>query len=282
MRLPILSLLGAFIFVFFVSCEKQSGTTKVDYEINPVFLENFFAKDIPKSNTGKTLMLFHNEEEFNYYLSPAKTMLNHIVKPDFNKSYVVLITHNPDNREIQVDVNKIKKINNDIYISYSFCENPERRSFKTRALSVFTLPKDSLIRNIVCLSPDKDTLSFSTDYQNKPFSTWSDSYEGVLPCADCPGIKTVVKMSGDYAEYEVTRVYIGKMSTVVMRGDMTREMGFGKDKTATVYTFHTNKGDSKGMRYYLQYSARPEVITLLSPEKQKLDSDLEYVLFKRN
>lgn len=38
---------------------------------------------------------------------------------------------------------------------------------------------------------------------------WAGSYEGVLPCADCPGIKTRLTLRSD-GSYEVARVYIDR------------------------------------------------------------------------
>jgi len=40
---------------------------------------------------------------------------------------------------------------------------------------------------------------------------WEGTYTGVLPCADCEGIETVIKLSKDLT-YSMTSKYIGKSS----------------------------------------------------------------------
>ena len=41
---------------------------------------------------------------------------------------------------------------------------------------------------------------------------WSGTYEGILPCADCEGIKTIMKINNDNT-YFVKEIYLGKNTT---------------------------------------------------------------------
>ncbi len=53
--------------------------------------------------------------------------------------------------------------------------------------------------------PDMSTSQIALD--------WQGSYSGILPCADCEGIKTEVVLINDNS-YEIKRVYMGKDDTV--------------------------------------------------------------------
>lgn len=50
------------------------------------------------------------------------------------------------------------------------------------------------------------------DVNSSP-SSWSGTYEGVLPCADCEGIKTEITLNKD-SSFLKKMIYLGKDSTV--------------------------------------------------------------------
>ena len=52
---------------------------------------------------------------------------------------------------------------------------------------------------------------------------WAGVYEGILPCADCPGIKTRLTLNSD-GTYERVVQYLGRQSTEqIVRGQFTRQ-----------------------------------------------------------
>jgi uncharacterized lipoprotein NlpE involved in copper resistance len=55
------------------------------------------------------------------------------------------------------------------------------------------------------LVPDMHTSQIALD--------WQGTYSGILPCADCEGIKTEIVLRDDNT-YEIKRVYMGKDETV--------------------------------------------------------------------
>lgn len=48
-----------------------------------------------------------------------------------------------------------------------------------------------------------------TQHTTETSVDWNGTYEGVLPCADCEGIRTVLTLNSDYT-YTITRTYLGK------------------------------------------------------------------------
>ncbi|MHB1281783.1 MAG: copper resistance protein NlpE [Acidithiobacillus sp.] len=48
---------------------------------------------------------------------------------------------------------------------------------------------------------------------------WVGTYAGVLPCADCPGVREVITLSKDHA-YEITTQYVGRGDQLFRRGNM--------------------------------------------------------------
>jgi uncharacterized lipoprotein NlpE involved in copper resistance len=52
-----------------------------------------------------------------------------------------------------------------------------------------------------------DTVATSDNSENS--LDWAGTYEGTTPCADCPGIKTVLKLNEDKT-YSLSRTYLGE------------------------------------------------------------------------
>ncbi len=269
-------LIPVFSFFFF-SCNCKFKDKKNDFAIQPVFLNGYTVQNLSKNSAGKTIMLFRNQKEFDVFLT-SNDDKDELIKPDFDKNYVLMITHNPDIREIQIAINKIENLNNQINVYYGFCKTPGIRNVKTRALSLFMLPKDSSVNNIGLIG-EIDTILLDTRYQNLPPVQWEYVYEGVFPCADCPGIDATLKISPDFQEYEYTRFFMGQQPISVKRGKMLVEHGYKKDKDALI--FWMNPGDEKEQRYFLQPSDRRDAVILLSPQREFIDSDLNYVLVRK-
>lgn len=109
-------------------------------------------------------------------------------------------------------------------------------------------------------------------------------YEGILPCADCSGIKTQVKVNrkeGDTAAsvFEMTQTYMGKEPNhvFVTKGNYALQRGLDDDSNATVYIFNPEKSkDEQG--YYAIYSNDPNTMYVLDRDMKKNRSDLNYAL----
>ncbi len=251
------------------------------FAVTPLILQNYVIKNFPNTGNEIDIVLFQNKEEFETILIPQVTTEENIVVPDFDLDYVIMITSSPSQRDVEIDVEEINKEGNSFFIKYDFQKGAKKNVFKRRSFSLFTLPKDNQMEKIVMLSPQNDSLSFSTYLQNMPPMQVGEVYKGVLPCADCKGIKVILAISNNFTEYELTQIYEGKIPIFVNRGILNTERGFGHDKNATVYTLDLS-GSVEKYRYFVQFSNRQNALLMLSPEKEIIDSDLNYTLIKNN
>lgn len=113
-------------------------------------------------------------------------------------------------------------------------------------------------------------------------------YEGVLPCADCSGIQTVLKIyQGDGTmeshKFELTSTYQGKEpgNVFVQKGNFNTEKGVGNDKNGTIYVLNYDKPEGEQIFYGLT-SAEPNKLFLLDKERQIIKSKLNYTLTLKN
>lgn len=109
-------------------------------------------------------------------------------------------------------------------------------------------------------------------------------YEGVLPCADCSGIKTVLKMhtgkGPDYTHrFELSSTYQGKNpeKEFVQKGNFNVERGFGDDPNGTIYVLDWDKPESEQV-YYGFSGYTPDKIFLLDKNREIIKSKLIYSL----
>lgn len=106
-------------------------------------------------------------------------------------------------------------------------------------------------------------------------------FEGVIPCADCPGIKYVLaltsqKHSGD-GVYSQSMIYLqadrGKDAQFKSSGTWTTQRGDADDKDATVYELSE---EATGYKTYFLYQR--DSLTMLSPDLKKAESELNYTI----
>ncbi|MDH6250919.1 putative lipoprotein NlpE involved in copper resistance [Chryseobacterium sp. H1D6B] len=106
------------------------------------------------------------------------------------------------------------------------------------------------------------------------------TFSGVLPCADCEGIKTELKLFGDEA-YEMTRTFVGdpgSSNNTIEKGRLTLERGFGKDNDASLYILNPN--DSKNKEYYVILSSNNNELIKLDEDLKIINSSQNYKLQK--
>lgn len=65
-----------------------------------------------------------------------------------------------------------------------------------------------------------DSTALDTAHNSKNSLDWSGTYEGVLPCADCEGIKNTLTISDDN-NFHLTQEYINKNFSVKDSGTFT-------------------------------------------------------------
>lgn len=112
-------------------------------------------------------------------------------------------------------------------------------------------------------------------------------FEGTLPCADCSGIETTLKIhQGDGTMeshiFELVSIYKGKgpKAKVVEKGTYNLERGLEDDPDGTIYILNWNKPETEQI-YYGYYSTNPDKIYLLNNKRQIIKSQLNYSLVLR-
>jgi len=102
------------------------------------------------------------------------------------------------------------------------------------------------------------------------------TFEGVLPCADCPGLKTelVLTPKGEgWAEgtYRLTETYLERGGPMVTTGDWTTLRGDASDPDATVYQLDPDKPE--GRRAFLRVG-QDEALRILDGDMKTLPPGL--------
>jgi predicted secreted protein len=110
------------------------------------------------------------------------------------------------------------------------------------------------------------------------------TYTGLLPCADCAGLRTDLSLysahpGGEVSRYEIRETYIGTRG-----GDRTSERagraklvhGSASDKGASVYQLDAERGDAR--LYFLR--AGNNELRLLDREKREIPSPVSRSLYR--
>lgn len=104
-----------------------------------------------------------------------------------------------------------------------------------------------------------------------------------MPCADCSGIETVLKIyQGDGTmeshKFELTSIYKGKPDrNFVYQGNFNLERGLADDPDGTIYVLNWDQPESKQI-YYGLFSNNPNKIYLLNNKREIIKSELNYSL----
>lgn len=102
------------------------------------------------------------------------------------------------------------------------------------------------------------------------------TYEGTLPCADCPGIRYTLTLrnqehSGD-GVFELTTEYIDR-DTFREQGTWLTLRGNADDPDATIYQLNPEPASEP-----LYFLYRGESLEMLDREQRKIESELNYTL----
>jgi copper homeostasis protein (lipoprotein) len=110
------------------------------------------------------------------------------------------------------------------------------------------------------------------------------TYTGILPCADCAGIRADLKLyagqpGSEASRYEITETYIGTRvgdRTFGKSGRVKMVRGTASDKEATVYQLESDRADTR--RAFLR--AGDNELRLLDLEKRELASAAPHSLYR--
>ncbi|MCP2028258.1 copper homeostasis protein (lipoprotein) [Flavobacterium sp. HSC-32F16] len=109
-------------------------------------------------------------------------------------------------------------------------------------------------------------------------------YEGLLPCADCSGIATVLKIDQgngtmEGQKFELSSIYKGKSpeKEFVEKGNFNTERGLESDPNGTTFILNWDKPADKQI-YYGYFSSDTKKIYMLDRNKKIIKSKLNYSL----
>ncbi|WJS94012.1 copper resistance protein NlpE N-terminal domain-containing protein [Flavobacterium johnsoniae] len=104
-------------------------------------------------------------------------------------------------------------------------------------------------------------------------------FEGSLPCADCAGIETILRINRLSNKYELSTIYKGKSPerTFKEKGNLNTERGLENDPDGTIYVLNWDKPQNE-QTYYGYFSKNPEKIYMLDRNKKVIKSKLDYSL----
>jgi copper homeostasis protein (lipoprotein) len=107
-------------------------------------------------------------------------------------------------------------------------------------------------------------------------------FEGTLPCADCDGIETVLKIDSKNNKFELSSIYKGKTpeKEFTEKGNFNTERGLEDDADGTIYILNWDKPEKEQV-YYGYYSKNPEKLFMLDREKKIIKSDINYSLTRK-
>lgn len=101
-------------------------------------------------------------------------------------------------------------------------------------------------------------------------------FEGVLPCADCPGITTSLHLNRDSLTYYLTETYQSKSDSVFINSGSYKMMT-GADSVMQIIEL-TQIAD-KSIRYFELMG--DSAVIALDQNARRIQSDLNYTLRKR-
>lgn len=133
-----------------------------------------------------------------------------------------------------------------------------------------------------CTENDKERGDSKFTNENEKFDSVEFSiYEGIIPCADCEGIKMSLKIANDFQSYELSELYLGKNENeIISKGSLNTERGFEDDPDATVYILNYDQPESN-QRYFVRLTNHPNKIFMLDLNKKIIKSNLNYSLIKK-
>jgi uncharacterized lipoprotein NlpE involved in copper resistance len=183
-----------------------------------------------KNNVDELPNKINSREEFEKYFGAA-TVMGEDGKPtpiDFEKEYVIAVTVKTSNKSIELQPISLTKIGEEINFNFSVIEGGEN-SYTTRPALIIIVPNK--MDGNVNVTPIKTVLD---EHNAKNSLDWNGKYEGVLPCADCEGIKTTIQLK-DNGTYIMTTKYLGK------KEEDTVEGSFKWDVAGTIITLLNGK-----------------------------------------
>lgn len=105
------------------------------------------------------------------------------------------------------------------------------------------------------------------------------SYQGILPCKDCGGIKTTLKISTKTNKFSLKEEFLKtEIAPSVLLGNYNTERGFEKDEDATMYVLNDELPESEHL-YFVRESGKNDILLKLDNEKKRTNHP-DFILTK--
>ena len=105
-------------------------------------LRGYFVKNTVKFDRNYDFrhLVISNQEDFDKYFGPAKTMTNKIDKIDFTKNAVIAIITKPSNIAKKIDLVYSERNGDELLVLYQITEG-DKNTYKSTGLYLATIPK---------------------------------------------------------------------------------------------------------------------------------------------
>lgn len=207
---------------------QEASTVDVAYKI----AENYFIKNDVENTVPVKIV---SQEEFDHYFGMATTM-GAEGKPteiDFSQEFVIVADQKETDIKTEIVPVSLEKVDGQLSFNFNVLKG-EEQSFTSRPFLMIIVSKSE--EGEVVLSPNEGPL-FADEHNSYNSLDWNGTYEGVLPCADCEGIKTTVILETD-GKFTVNAEYLGKESALM---DMEGEMEWSDDGNRIVLATEDEK-----------------------------------------
>ncbi|PWT74820.1 MAG: hypothetical protein C5B59_10240 [Bacteroidetes bacterium] len=123
-----------------------------------------------------------------------------------------------------------------------------------------------------CQSPNSQDTSVTTHHNSMLSLDWAGAYHGVLPCADCEGLQTMIQLNKD-STFNMETQYVGRSP------DVTKTQGtFSWDETGNIVALQSSDKNSRPTFYHVGEGR----LIQLDADKKSITGNLadKYVLTK--
>lgn len=133
-----------------------------------------------------------------------------------------------------------------------------------------TAPKTENVPDSTITSlPDSSTAGVDTTHTSQNSLDWAGTYEGIIPCADCPGIKTSLQLNND--------------GTFVLHSEYLERKNKFEEKGAFAWINHGSTIQLQGKDMATQYKVGENRLIQLDMEGKEITGEhaAAYILTKK-
>lgn len=131
-----------------------------------------------------------------------------------------------------------------------------------------------------CSNPKSGGSTSGTLAKTQTDST--ERYEGIIPCADCPGIKTMLNLNYNSKNYTLSETYLERNNgkAFITKGSFGIKPGYEGNANAGLLILNDDKPGRQ--HYFAKFSKDTACVVMLNADKKPIPSGLNYKLVKVN